>query len=151
MFNKIIRKLNTLVNLYLLWVAMGVGTLIWSLFSGEYQELMSLAVSKVEPLPEGVPHEAMLMGFIVISLVFTIIMFLFGFLLVVLANKGKRWAQWLFLIFCVWRVYDEISAPFQLDKMYPDMIGMDEWIFAFFMMSIFVILTVKTFRLIRVK
>ena len=145
-------KTLSLKDLYLMWVAVLLIVTAVSFFSGEYAELMSLAVAKSGPLPQGMPHDAMMLAFVIISLVVAFVSVVAGFVFVHFATKDKTWAKWLFLIFCVWQLKESTWESYRLSQMYPDFVfGIWNTIGGIISLALVLLLTVKTIQMLNKK
>ena len=99
---KINFKQISLTKLYLSWVLLLISLMIIYIFSGRYYEMNAQAVLKVSSsIPSNISTKTMVLGFIAISIIVGLMIMGIGYLLVRFAAKGKKWAQWLFLIFCL--------------------------------------------------
>lgn len=128
--------------------------IIWTL-TGRYQEMMSQAVSKVSPqLLAGTSPEAMATGFIVISVIVALVIIGIGYFLVIFADKGKKWAQWLFLLSCLWLIISQawdIWNSNTILQMYPELFPspLYELVIGILTFGILIVLIWKVILLIR--
>lgn len=113
---------------YLVWVALVVIATSYGLSTGSYQESMSLAVDKAEPLPDGLTYERALQYFIVISLGAAVVAIVALAFLVWSSARRKRWSIWLLSFAAVWQAFDSINGVYHLQEMYPGTIGAGDWV-----------------------
>lgn len=116
-------KQVSLTRVYTCWATLLVLLMIIWTLTGRYQEMMSQSVSKVSPqLLANTTPEAMTTGFIVISIIYALMMIGIGYFLVVFADKGKKWAQWIFLFFCLWSITPSFSDLHKIFQTYPNLL-----------------------------
>jgi len=146
MTNDIIKKLTSLKGLYLCLVILACIELAWTMLTGEYQDLMSLAVDKAEPLPENIPHDLMVTMFIAISLAYAVAVLGVGYFLLLKTYIGRNWAKWLFIVFCVWHAITGVFESIKLNEMYPGKFDFIDYIGTGVSSVIFLVLAFKAYK-----
>ena len=86
--NKYQPYLKSIFFLYLLWMSILIINLVWSIFTSDYKAKIGEEAFEL---------------FILLTIGFSLVVIVFGALLAWLVQRGKKWAGWLFIIFCGWR------------------------------------------------
>ena len=141
----------SLKRIYIFWAILLMATMVIYKYSGRYHEIMTQAVLKAESaMPSKIPQESMVAGFIVISILVALVTIGIGFFLVTLASKGRKWAQWFFLLFCLWQIKDSTWGIYEISQMYPKLSStFYEIVISLLSLCLMGLLTVKTVLLIK--
>lgn len=152
-------KLNfkklSLITIYTIWAILTVFTNIFFAFTEQFREKVSNAVLKADsPLPNGISHETVISFLVYFTTIVGVIYFLIivsiGYLFVVFASKGRKWAQWLFLLFCLWDIIGWFWSSYRFSQMYSDLsFVLFNIIESTLPLIVAIILSIKTITLIK--
>jgi len=144
---KNIKDAKLLKIAYLIQVGIVVCVIIWTWVTGEYQQVISMEVSKLESQLSNMTHEEALTAATVGILIITALVHFVGWILLASTCEGKNWSKWLFILFCLWQGKLSITSTVSISRMYAGVIGIDDWVITLISFSIYSVLAVKTFML----
>ncbi len=110
---------NRLKQLYVVWFILATATLIYSIWTGEYQQMMRAAVDMVPEQQLDMDKSKMTFFFCLISISVFLTQALVGWILLYFALDSRTWGKVLFLLFSIFMIYNQINNSIFLPQQYP--------------------------------